>query len=55
MDHHGFMTGMLLGGALVAAIPTLLVIGVIIYVLRQRRARTRANDAAGTRPEEVSR
>jgi hypothetical protein len=54
MDHHGFMTGMLWGGALVASVPTLLVIGVGIYVLRQHRARNRANAAAGTTTEEVS-
>lgn len=45
MDHHGFMTGMMLGGALVAAVPTLLVIGVGIYVLRRHRAQHRPSDA----------
>jgi hypothetical protein len=54
MDHNGFMTGMLLGGALVALVPTLLVIGVGIYILRQHRAQSRADAAAGTRTEEVS-
>jgi hypothetical protein len=54
MDHNGFMVGMLLGGALVASVPTLLVIGVGVYVLRQHRARTRADAAAGTPTEEVS-
>jgi hypothetical protein len=54
MEHDGFMTGMMLGGALVAAIPTLLVIGVGVYVLRQHRARLRADAAAATPPEEVS-
>lgn len=54
MEHHGFMTGMLLGGVLVALIPTLIVIGVAIYIVRQQRARTRANAAAGTPSEEVS-
>lgn len=53
MDHQGFMTGMLLGGALVAAVPTLLVIGVAIYVLRQHRARQRV-EAVAARTKEVS-
>jgi hypothetical protein len=55
MEHHGFMTGMLLGGALVAAIPTLLVIGVGIYMLRRQRVRARVDAAAATTTEEVSR
>jgi uncharacterized protein (DUF2062 family) len=50
MDHDGFMTGMMLGGVLVALVPTLLVIGVGIYVLRQHRAQRRAAaEAAQTR------
>ncbi|MEX1181725.1 MAG: hypothetical protein WEF86_00715 [Gemmatimonadota bacterium] len=52
MDHDGFMIGMLLGGALVAAVPTILVVGIGIYVLRLQRARQR-HDAA-TRAKEVS-
>jgi hypothetical protein len=53
MDHHGFMTGMLLGGALVASVPTLLVLGVGLYVLREHRARKR-DAGAGAETEEVS-
>jgi hypothetical protein len=50
MDHDGFMTGMLLGGALVALVPTLLVIGIGIYALRQHRSNQRSRiDAAQTR------
>lgn len=47
------MTGMLLGGALVAAVPTLLVIGVAIYVLRKHRARQR-DAVLADRTKEVS-
>ena len=53
MDHNTFMIGMMWGGALVAAVPTLLVIGVGVYVLRQHRARKRM-EAAVARTEEVS-
>jgi hypothetical protein len=42
MEHDGFMTGMLLGGALVALVPTLLMVGVGIYALRRHRAQRRA-------------
>lgn len=42
---HGFMTGMMLGGALVALVPTLLVVGVCVYALRQRRAQQRHESA----------
>jgi hypothetical protein len=53
MDHHGFMTGMLLGGILVAAVPTLLMIGVGIVVLRHYRNERRREAAAGAATEEV--
>lgn len=50
MDHDGFMTGMILGGALVAMVPTLLVVGIGVYALRQHRARQRSQaNAAQTR------
>jgi len=49
MDHDGFMTGMLLGGALVAAVPTALVIGVAVYVVRQHRSNRKEPDSAQTR------
>ena len=50
MEHDGFMTGMLLGGALVALVPTLLVIGVAVYVVKQQRAERRAqSESAQTR------
>jgi uncharacterized protein (DUF2062 family) len=52
MDHDGFMTGMLWGGALVAMVPTLLVIGVGVYALRQHRAERRRSEAAAARAEE---
>lgn len=49
MDHDGFMTGMLLGGVLVALVPTLLVVGVGVYALRQHRAQQRSRiDAVRT-------
>ena len=54
MDHNGFMTGMMWGGALVASVPTLLVIGIAVYALRQHRARTREDASLGDRTEEVS-
>ncbi|CAN5881492.1 hypothetical protein BH23GEM9_BH23GEM9_26230 [soil metagenome] len=44
MDHHGFMIGMLWGGALVASVPTLLVIGIGVYVVRQHRAQRASSD-----------
>ena len=52
MQHDSFMTAMMWSGALVASVPTLLVIGVGVYVLRQHRARKRAEAAGQT--EEVS-
>ena len=54
MDHHGFMTGMLLGGILVASIPTLLMIGVGIVVVRHYRNERRRDVADGAATEEVS-
>jgi hypothetical protein len=54
MNHDGFMIGMMWGGALVALVPTLLVIGVGVYVLRQHRARQRADAAVSAQTEEVS-
>lgn len=39
MDHDRFMLGMLLGGALVALVPTLIVIAVVVHVVRSLRAR----------------
>jgi uncharacterized protein (DUF2062 family) len=41
MDHDGFMMGMLIGGALVALVPILLVVGVGIYAFRHHRAQQR--------------
>lgn len=52
MDHHGFMVGMLIGGALVAAVPTLIVVMVGIHVLRHYRAQRRSS--AGETGEEGS-
>ncbi|HEX6306614.1 MAG TPA: hypothetical protein VFZ69_00430 [Longimicrobiales bacterium] len=46
------MTGMLLGGVLVALVPTLLVIGIGVYVVRQQRARRR-EESGGTHTREV--
>jgi uncharacterized protein (DUF2062 family) len=45
MEHHGFMTGMLIGGALVALVPTLLMVGVVVYALRRYRAQRRVAPA----------
>lgn len=42
MEHDGFMTGMLVGGALVALVPTLLAVGVGVFIVRQQRAHRRA-------------
>jgi hypothetical protein len=52
MDHHGFMIGMLLGGALVALVPVLLFGAAGIYMLRQYRMQRRLDGAAGAEPEE---
>ena len=52
MDHDGFMTGMMVGGALVAMVPTLLVVGIGVYALRQHRA-SRRNQANAERTREV--
>ncbi|HUF51783.1 MAG TPA: hypothetical protein VMN60_13235 [Longimicrobiales bacterium] len=52
--NHGLMMGMLWGGLLVAAVPTLLLIGVGVVILRHYRAERRREAAAGARAEEVS-
>lgn len=52
MEHDGFMTGMLIGGALVALVPTLLMVGVAIYALRRYRAQRR-DAPASARSREV--
>jgi hypothetical protein len=49
---HGFMIGMLLGGALVALVPTGLLVGVCVYALRQRRAQ-RQHESTGAHPMEA--
>lgn len=54
MDHHGFMIGMLWGGALVASVPTLLVLGVGLYVIREHRARRNREDTGADKEEVVS-
>jgi hypothetical protein len=54
MDHERFMIGMLWGGALVAAVPTLLVISVGVYMLRQYRAERRRAAAVDATAEEGS-
>lgn len=54
MDHNAFMTGMLWGGALVASVPTLIVIAVAVYILRQHRAQRRRSQTADATAEEPS-
>ena len=52
MEHDGLMTGMLIGGALVALVPTLLMVGVAIYALRRHRAQRR-DDPISAQSREV--
>jgi hypothetical protein len=52
MDHHGFMVGMLLGGALVALVPALLFGAAAIYMVRQYRMQRRLDGVAGAEQEE---
>ncbi|HEX6133331.1 MAG TPA: hypothetical protein VFZ24_05195 [Longimicrobiales bacterium] len=53
MEHDGFMMGMMLGGALVALVPTGLVVGIAIHVVRRQRAQRR-EESEGTSTREVS-
>ena len=51
---HGFMVGMMLGGLLVAAVPTALTVGVGIVIVRHYRNERRRDAAAGAGTEEGS-
>jgi hypothetical protein len=52
--NHGLMVGMLWGGLLVAAVPTLVLVGVVIVIVRHYRHERRRDATAGAPTEEVS-
>lgn len=51
--NDGLMVGMLWGGLLVAAVPTLVLAGVVFVIVRHYRHERRRDSAAGARTEEV--